>query len=100
MIYPQRCLVIRPDTLSLFLLSSVEFHVSILQDTHQAAAESPASFDSVLIYKSVVRRYWFLLLETFAAIRRPPLHHYVFDNVKYSNDTLPSRKSEGLVLPL
>ena len=100
MIDPQRRLVIKPNTLSLFLLSSVEFHVSILQDTQQAAAESPASFDSVLIYKSVVRRYWFLLLETFAAIRRPPLHHYVFDNVKYSNDTLPSRKSEGLVLPL
>jgi len=26
-----------------------------LQDTHQAAAESPASFDSVLIHKSVYR---------------------------------------------
>ena len=41
---------------------------------------------SLLTFKRV-RGYWFLLMETFAATRRPPLHHYVFDNVKYSNAT-------------
>ena len=29
-----------------------EFHVTILQDIHQAAAEGPASFDSFLILNS------------------------------------------------
>ena len=53
----------------------------------------------------VVRGYWFLLMETFAATRRPPLHHYIVaprgpyrgDNVKYSNAThLPSLCLSGL----
>ena len=34
---PQRCLVIRPDTLSLFLLSAVEFLWVGVHHTHQAA---------------------------------------------------------------
>ena len=46
---PSTVSVIKPYTLSLFILRKVEFHVSLLQETQQAAAESPASFDSFLI---------------------------------------------------
>ena len=46
---PSTAAVIKPSALSLFLLRKVEFHVNVLQDTHQAATESPVSFGSSLI---------------------------------------------------
>ena len=47
---PSTVSVIKPNTLSLFILRKAEFHfVNPLQETQQAAAESPASFDSFLI---------------------------------------------------
>ena len=39
---------------------------------------------TLILHSTIFRSkgYWFLLLETFAATRRPLLHHYEFDNVK------------------
>ena len=45
---PSTVSVIKPNTLSLFILRKVEFHVSILQETYRLQGRNP-SFESFLI---------------------------------------------------
>jgi len=55
-------------------------HASL--DAHETYYWDRGSHSPDIVQEKLRWGYWFLLLETFAATRRPPLHHYEFDNVK------------------